>query len=1061
MMSNINTGNDMLLRLSFDCHKDEYPGKLLPSTILNLDSNIELLIEEVQIRLSSNSAQMNLGQTDILILFVSKKYLENLTTPKIEELQIFSLNKRLVLALLEPCDWERTGLANFDLIANEEETKQIIADNVLPQQVQNKLRSVFEISRNNEANHTIQTARLNQNKILNLNNLALKFFPFDLLFMPFLIELTVSNNLITNLCFLDNLSNLKTLICDKNNIARIENLEALMSLEKLDFFNNEIEKIEGLQNCPKISFLGLSNNRIKIVENISHLKQLKRLYLAHNFIHFVYDNSKFNFPINSVELQHIDAMDNLHPDIRLVITNNPIVSMRPFLKLIEEGAVVKNVYSFDENESGIFIKDCMTISEPSLETIYQSNEAILNHFHEVDTKNIETTKLEIVKLVLIGNSRSGKTNFCEYLMTGQITENSTSTHLLNIKNFKAPFLKSPSGNELMLNIFDFGGQDYYHDVHKIFYSADTAYILLWDKNGNIYDSKEEEITTTEKIIYENYPLEYWLESVKYRVGSRSFENYFVRNREKENAPANVQEVAPILILQNKIDEGEAWLDQNKLESKYPNIKGFYNLSLKGKKRTLILEEVLCDFFLSLNLAARQLRSYENELILSISTEAGKQALEILPIETFYNKCKVFMEEHYPQIDFTIDHAIIIAQILNNIGVYFFDRDDSVIYTNISELNSHIKAVMQIARIGNDQGFFSKNQLLHIPYLDNILKLLCKNNSIVSIKDEIYVAPQFLPLVPNESIKFFLKTFCHTNVRYIFKTFFHKSILLDLFGKYINETNNDVSELSLRYFPFWRNGIIIRRETSDDMVFVEFEKNKEKGGVIYIKTMNPFNRFGLEGEIDRDLQTICDGWTYERELSTNGRQYFSHSELKQYNTEMQYSFKRDKISFKLAAFKNIEYFDKIPKKMFVSYSSKDGDFVTRFFVHLKSLQDSRKISPWYDRMITPGTKWDDVIQDELSNADMIVFLLSPDFLATDYIMNVELPQSIKLVDEKGARLMFIQLKPCLWKEHEIITRFQQTSDSRLVEKRIIEIGSPDNDTEWVNIVEVILKELNPK
>jgi len=1059
-MSNRSTGNDMLLRLSFDCHKEEYPHKLLPSTILNLDSNIELLLEEVQRRLNSNSELMDLGQTDILILFVSKKYLESLSDSRIEELRVFSLNKRLLLSLLEPCDWEKTELVDFDWIAGVEETGQIISDNVVPQQVQNKLISVFEISRNKEANHVIQTARLNENEVLNLNNLGLKSFPFDLLFMPFLTELSASNNLITKLCFLDNLSNLKTLICDKNNIARIENLEALVKLEKLDFFNNEIEKLEGLQNCPKISFLDLSNNRLKIVENISHLQQLKRLYLAHNFLHFVYVMGKFTSPKNSEELQLVEEMDSLNPDIRLVITNNPIVSMRPFLSLLKKGAVVKNVYSFDENEPGIFIKDCMMISEPSLETIYQGNEAILNHFHEVDSKNIETTKLEIVKLVLIGNSRSGKTNFCEYLMTGQITENSTSTHLLNIKNFKAPFLKSPSGNETMLNIFDFGGQDYYHDVHKIFYSADTAYILLWDKNGNCYDPKEELIDDTEKVIYENYPLVYWLESVKYRVGSRSFENCFVRNRDKENAPTIVQEVAPILILQNKIDEGEAWLDQSKLESLYPNIKGFYNISLKGKKRTSILEEVLSDFFYSLNLSARQLRSYENELILSISALAGTKALEILTIETFYEKCKVFMDENYPQIDFSIDHAIIIAQILNNIGVYFFDRDSSFIYTNIPELNSQIKAVMQIARIGNDKGFFQKQQLLHIPYLDNILNLLCKNNSIVSINDELFVAPQFLPLVPNDSIRFFLKTFCYTNVRYIFKTFFHKSILLDLFGKYISKTNNDVSEIGLSYLPFWRNGIIIKKETSDDMVFVEFEKNKDVGGVIYIRTMNPFNRFGLEGEVDKELQKICEGWTYERELSVNSRQYFSHAELNQYNTEMQYSFKKDKVSFNLAAFKNIEYFDKTPKKMFVSYSSKDGDFVTRFFVHLKSLQDSRKISPWYDRMITPGTKWNDAIQDELTNADMIVFLLSPDFLATDYIMNVELPQSIKLADEKGARLMFIQLKSCLWKEHEIITRFQQTSDSRLVEKRIIEIGTSDNDAEWVNIVSIILKELNP-
>ena len=79
---------------------------------------------------------------------------------------------------------------------------------------------------------------------------------------------------------------------------------------------------------------------------------------------------------------------------------------------------------------------------------------------------------------------------------------------------------------------------------------------------------------------------------------------------------------------------------------------------------------------------------------------------------------------------------------------------------------------------------------------------------------------------------------------------------------------------------------------------------------------------------------------------------------------------------------------------------------RFITHLEPLKRNRTIELWYDRMIEPGTKWDDSIKEEMRKADLIVFLLSPDFIATNYIFEFEIPQAIKQMEFDNSKLFFI-------------------------------------------------------
>jgi TIR domain len=69
----------------------------------------------------------------------------------------------------------------------------------------------------------------------------------------------------------------------------------------------------------------------------------------------------------------------------------------------------------------------------------------------------------------------------------------------------------------------------------------------------------------------------------------------------------------------------------------------------------------------------------------------------------------------------------------------------------------------------------------------------------------------------------------------------------------------------------------------------------------------------------------------------------------------------------------------PIKVFFSYAHRDEKFKDELVNHLSILQRQGVISSWHDRMILPGSEWDREIDANLSSADIILLMVSSDFL----------------------------------------------------------------------------------
>ena len=98
-------------------------------------------------------------------------------------------------------------------------------------------------------------------------------------------------------------------------------------------------------------------------------------------------------------------------------------------------------------------------------------------------------------------------------------------------------------------------------------------------------------------------------------------------------------------------------------------------------------------------------------------------------------------------------------------------------------------------------------------------------------------------------------------------------------------------------------------------------------------------------------------------------------------------------------------------LFYSYSHVDEALRDELEKHLKLLQRQHVIDTWHDRKIISGTEWDKVINKNLDTADIILLLISSDFLASDYCWDIEIQRAMQRHEEKSAVVIPVLLRPC--------------------------------------------------
>src|SRR6266851_7077963 len=101
---------------------------------------------------------------------------------------------------------------------------------------------------------------------------------------------------------------------------------------------------------------------------------------------------------------------------------------------------------------------------------------------------------------------------------------------------------------------------------------------------------------------------------------------------------------------------------------------------------------------------------------------------------------------------------------------------------------------------------------------------------------------------------------------------------------------------------------------------------------------------------------------------------------------------------------------MPVEVFCCYARKDRAFLEDLKIHLRSLERQNLISLWSDTDISAGVVWEEEIKQRLDRSDIILLLISPDFISSDYCYDIELQHIIERHKRGEVHVIPIILRP---------------------------------------------------
>src|SRR6202022_452192 len=140
------------------------------------------------------------------------------------------------------------------------------------------------------------------------------------------------------------------------------------------------------------------------------------------------------------------------------------------------------------------------------------------------------------------------------------------------------------------------------------------------------------------------------------------------------------------------------------------------------------------------------------------------------------------------------------------------------------------------------------------------------------------------------------------------------------------------------------------------------------------------------------------------------------------------------------------------QVFISYSHQDEDWLERLQTHLKPYLRAGSVKSWSDQEITPGSEWFKEIQSALLNSKVAVLLVTPDFLASDFIHEHESGPLLKEAELGGVRILWVPVRDSAYKQ----TALKNYQAVLSPDTPLAAMTKAKRDQAWVRICEEIAK-----
>src|SRR5690349_3048532 len=92
------------------------------------------------------------------------------------------------------------------------------------------------------------------------------------------------------------------------------------------------------------------------------------------------------------------------------------------------------------------------------------------------------------------------------------------------------------------------------------------------------------------------------------------------------------------------------------------------------------------------------------------------------------------------------------------------------------------------------------------------------------------------------------------------------------------------------------------------------------------------------------------------------------------------------------------------KIFCCYAHEDEALLTKLKAHLRPLEREGVIELWHDRDISAGMEWEKAIDEHLNAAQVILLLVSPDFMGSNYGYSIEMHRAMERHERGEAKVI---------------------------------------------------------
>lgn len=658
---------------------------------------------------------------------------------------------------------------------------------------------------------------------------------------------------------------------------------------------------------------------------------------------------------------------------------------------------------------------------------------ILRYYSRISNplKSVDRPRpLNEFKLVLVGRGGVGKTTLAHKLITNKFVHFSR-TDGISISDWEMQCGK----DKVTAHVWDFGGQEIMHGTHRFFITSRSLYLILISGRENAEDTDAE----------------YWLSLVRSLAGD-----------------------VPVIIVLNRFGELPFELNRRLLKDKFgDNIKfvecdALENLGIESLRSTISAEA---------SAMAEVRKSFPAEWV-KIKNELPKQKCDWMPFDDFIAFCASHGETDE-------DACEELASFLHDLGLMLFYRDDERL-RRLGVLNPHwvTQGIYRIITAPELRGRGGKVTIEDFKAVldpavypkklhSYLLNLMRKFELCFPLDDSAtrYLVPELLtkeepPLgtvfKPSDCIGFIYRyetALPHGLLpRFIVHTYVHRTTLIWRSGVVLQWGNARAlvrGDIPGCVVSIWVTGPRLHCRTLLEIIRTHFERIHES-----YKELPVYELVPVPGHpnIEVPYSTVLKFHHYNRDtIDIDMGKTLGRVLVKDLLENV--GFPSRDVSGESAEPLDLEPISNSSAlSIFISYSHIDETYCDQLRGALTIYQRGGELDVWDDTKIIPGQRWEREILYKLEEAQIIVLLLSNDFIRSDYCTQVEMRRAIEREARGECSIVSIVVRAC---------RFDKLQVGKL--QAILPNGKPiknhrDRDTAWkevTNHLDKVIHLLNKK